>query len=410
MKGNVYTRQKCWSCGRVLVHSERRNGCFCEIHPKNQATGEFYVKFGRDINKRFPTYERSIRFLTGLRYEVDREKFDPRDYQSSNPLSFDNLATRYLEFKKNQNLASFYHIEQYINLAVEKWRDRNIKTIRKKDIREFLYGIPKISEKTRANYAATLRNFWYKFLYEEEEILTLADLPKIPDVPYELGFRKIVQIDIREKIVNRIRQRTYHINPKIWLGVDLLCAYNNLRPGDLLRLKEGDIDLEYGVLTFWRPTKSKKRKKPKVIRIRLLDYHKEEFLKLKAKYPATDIMPFFRHVELSGVAVNRPFAPGYFYKQWKKACMDLGIEDLDLYGGCRHSSITALAKEVGKDKARKFSGHDTNKAFDRYCQIADDDTFDMAQLMAKMRGKVVEFKKENTAPQTHHASRVRKIT
>ncbi len=53
-----------------------------------------------------------------------------------------------------------------------------------------------------------------------------------------------------------------------------------------------------------------------------------------------------------------------------------------------------MAKEVGKKQARKFSGHDTNKAFDRYCQITDDDTFNMAQLMAKMRGKVVEFKKK----------------
>jgi hypothetical protein len=42
-----------------------------------------------------------------------------------------------------------------------------------------------------------------------------------------------------------------------------------------------------------------------------------------------------------------------------------------------------MAIEVGKDRAKKFSGHGTNKGFDRYCQIADDETFDMAQLMAK---------------------------
>ena len=128
-------------------------------------------------------------------------------------------------------------------------------SIRKKDIGKYLYGIPNISGKTRANYASALHDFWYNYLYEEEEILTLADLPKIPNIPYELGFRKIATIEDREKIVDLIKERTYHKNEKVWLAIDVLCSYNSLRPGDLLRLKEGDIDLEYGVLTFWRPTK-----------------------------------------------------------------------------------------------------------------------------------------------------------
>jgi len=32
------------------------------------------------------------------------------------------------------------------------------------------------------------------------------------------------------------------------------------------------------------------------------------------------------------------------------------------------------------------------KAFDRYCQIADDDSLDMSQLIAKARGKIVDLK------------------
>lgn len=42
--------------------------------------------------------------------------------------------------------------------------------------------------------------------------------------------------------------------------------------------------------------------------------------------------------------------------------------------------------------AKKFSGHGTNKAFDRYCQIADDETYDMAKFIAKKRGKVVDIR------------------
>jgi len=73
---------------------------------------------------------------------------------------------------------------------------------------------------------------------------------------------------------------------------------------------------------------------------------------------------------------------------------DVGtIDDLDLYGATRHSTTHAIAKAAGHDAARKFSGHGTNKAYDRYAQIIDEESYDMTQLVAKMRGKVVDFKK-----------------
>lgn len=393
MKGNIYTRQKCKICKNRLVHNERRNGCFCEKHKNEQATGQFYVKFGKEINKRFSNYDESARFLTGLRYDTDQGKFDPRDHMASKPLSFKNQAKSYLEYKSKQNLKTFRAIERYINRAASFFGDTNVKYVKKRDLNRFLQSLENISEKTRHNYCSQLRDFYYNYLYEEEEILTLVDLPKMPKIEFELGFRKIIDIETREKIVDRFKERTYEKNPKVWLAIDVLCAYNNLRPGDLPRLKEGDIDLEYGVLTFWRPTKSKKKKAPKVIRIRMLEYHIDEFKKLKMQFPATDNMPFFRHTAESGKKTDNPFSENYLYKNWKRACADLGIYDLDLYGGTRHSTTTAIAKELGKDRARKFSGHHTDKAFDRYCQIVDEDTFDSAQIMAKIRGKLVDFKK-----------------
>ena len=64
---------------------------------------------------------------------------------------------------------------------------------------------------------------------------------------------------------------------------------------------------------------------------------------------------------------------------------------MDLYGGTRHTTTTEFAKRAGQEKTKKMSGHGINKAFDRYCQIGDDDTFDISQLMAKMRGRTVSF-------------------
>jgi integrase len=274
--------------------------------------------------------------------------------------------------------------------ASEFFLDINVKNLKKKNLRAFLDSL-NVSSKTKQNYSIQFHDFFHNFLYDEEEILSLGQIPRFPKIDVELGFRKLVDMDTREKIVDKLKEMTYKRNPKIWLGVDLLCTYNNIRPGDIRNLKEGDIDLQYGVLTFWRPTKTKRHSAPKVIRIRLLDYYIEEFKKLKSQFPAVDTVLFFRRPD--GV----PFGKDMLYRNWKKACKEIGIYDLDLYGGTRHSSITAIAKAAGKKTARKYSEHHSNKAFDRYCQIGDDDTFDTTKLMAKIRGKVVDLKKAEGA-------------
>jgi len=102
-------------------------------------------------------------------------------------------------------------------------------------------------------------------------------------------------------------------------------------------------------------------------------------------------MPFFRHVPgIKGIQAEAPFGQKYFKKWWDKACNNLGVEGLDLYGGTRHTTTTALARAVGKDGARKAFEHKTNKAFDRYCQIQDDSAFEMAKITAELKGKGAE--------------------
>ena len=97
MTGYIGTREKCAICKDKLVHDEKRKGCFCLNHPKVGATS-FYVKFGRDIYRRFKDYEMASRFLTGLRFKRDEGSFDKRDYKKENPLGFENLAENWLSY------------------------------------------------------------------------------------------------------------------------------------------------------------------------------------------------------------------------------------------------------------------------------------------------------------------------
>ena len=384
VKGNITTREKCFVCGKSLVHDERRNGCFCPDHPQVGAT-TFIVRFGRDIYKRFKSYPHAAQFLNGLRFKTGEGTFDKRDYQNSKPLSFINLSEKYLNRKRN--LKSFKEIRNYIRTAQKHWDHTNVKEINGADIEDYLFSIPNISEKTRANYKTSISDFWKWLL--RRGVINMAQMPIMPQIKYELGYRTITDRETQGSIIDEVRRISSN-NKKIWLGIDMLSVYVSMRPGDLLKIRERDIDLKYGVVIIHNPTKTKNKSKT----IRLLDRHIEIIGEMMIKYPALPHMPFFRHVPgVSGVSANAPFGPKYFKKWWDKACQNLGIQGLDLYGGTRHTTTTEIARLAGADKARKATAHETNKAFDRYCQFQDDTAFEMAKLIEE-KGHVVAFKKK----------------
>ena len=100
---------------------------------------------------------------------------------------------------------------------------------------------------------------------------------------------------------------------------------------------------------------------------------------------------FFRHVKgISGVKAGKKFGNKYFYKWWKKACMNLNINGVDLYGGTRHSTATALREKHSPEEIRKATLHSTNKAFDRYLQLETNDArrvYETANNLTKRKKK-----------------------
>ena len=67
----------------------------------------------------------------------------------------------------------------------------------------------------------------------------------------------------------------------------------------------------------------------------------------------------------------------YLYKWWVKACDNLGIKGVDLYGGTRHSSAKALREFHSPEEIKRATIHTTNKAFERYFQIELEDVRDI---------------------------------
>lgn len=241
--------------------------------------------------------------------------------------------------------------------AVGAWGHTNIKTIGYADIEDFLYS-QKVSDKTRANIKSCLHDFfsWLR----KRRVINLQQFPEFPEVKFELGMRQIIDKDTQQAIINEVYRISYHINPKIWLGIRWLSIYIGMRPGEMLSLKEHQINVDMGALFIPKP----KEKKPKIIF--LLDNDIEMLKQFPKGLPD---LPFFRHpAGISGATAGAKFGQRYLYKWWKKACRNLGIEGVDLYGGTRHSTAIALSETLTPEQIKTGTMHSTNKAFERYFQ------------------------------------------
>jgi integrase len=316
----------------------------------------YHVRYGRAITLHFKTLPEAERCLTGLRWQDDQGILDPRDFKKGNPMGFDRLAKKWLDFKEGKiKPTSFAPLRNYMNQAITEWGGRNIKTIDYPEIEDFLYRRDEISEKTRHNMMSCLKQF-FKWLNKRKII---HEMPEIPDVPFELGWRNIIDIPTQRKIIDEVWRISHAVNPKIHLGISWLSLYTDVRPGELINLKERQIDLKLGAIVIPHP----KEKKPKVV---LLDA--DDIETVQALPRGLPDMYFFRHPKgISGIKAGTKFGVHYLWKWWKKACANLEVEEVDLYGGTRHSTVTALGQICTPEEVRDRTGH-ASKAFERYFQ------------------------------------------
>lgn len=354
MQGRIYTEQKCVLCAGPFKHDANRGGLFCKVHPEQRANGQFIVRFSRGLTKRFKSYLEAERFLVGLRYKNDEGTFDARDYKKDNPLGFETLALKWLGMKEQELCyGSFKGIRRCIEQAVETWGQRNIKTIKYGDLEDFLRGL-KMSDKTRYNFRSHLHQFFTWLAKREEGYVP----PQVPEVKFTLGMRTIISKADQQNIIDEVKR----IAPfKVWLGIRWLSIYVKMRPVEMMRLLEKGVNVG-GFLIL--PPATTKERKPKFIPLL-----PEDVALVESCQKGFPDQPFFRHDSVKGHKPGTPYHPNYLYKWWKRACGNLGIEGVDMYGGTRHSTVTALSSHFSRDEIKDFgTGHDTSKAFERYFQ------------------------------------------
>lgn len=382
MKGNIYCEQRCPTCGGGLIYDSRAGVCACEQHPSQVGTEQFRVVYGRSIKRRFSSLRQAERFLTGIRFKDDEGTLDPRDYQFDQPLAFDKLADAWIEAKaKTVAPGTMKPYKATMNRAKATWGDRNAKTISFGDLEDlFLETGETHAEKTVFNDKTCLETFW-KWASKREGV----PIPEFPDVKYTLGWREIITLDIQSQLLNKLDE----IAPfRVALAIRWLATYIAIRPVEMRNLREEDVNV--GGLLVVRPATAKERK-PKLVPML------EEDIALVRSLPKVlnKKLPFFRHEGTSsGTAqAGDPLSHNVLWRWWKRACAALEIEGVDLYGGTRHSSATALGEHFGKDELRQNGTmHGTNKAFERYVRGEAKPQRAITQKLNEMRaGRVVSI-------------------
>lgn len=383
MDGGIYTREKCSICGKVMRYTGK--GCLCPDHPLQRAR-TFIVKFPPNIYKTFTDLNAAEQELNHLRHEKAERgaSFNPDDYRSLRPNSFAALAPKYLERKKS--LRSYGKVKYFITTASDHFGKINVRDISGGMIEDYLYGL-KCGNKTRANHCSQLHDFW-TWVLSRGDVITLAEFPAFPVIKYELKYRKIISWEVQENVLQKVKEQTYHINPKVHLACDLLAHYTALRPDDLRRIRECDFDGEW--IHLVNPTKLKNKAK----HIRLHPDHCAEWDKIRKLFPAMPDMPFFRHHGKVRGTVRRGivFGPRHLSDCWNRACEALGVEGVPLYPGTKHTTASETAKLLGSERAKAASGL-TNKAFNRYCQVENSDAYEVVTEIRRKKGEIVPLRK-----------------
>jgi hypothetical protein len=309
-----------------------------------------------NITRRFADKAEAERFLTGLRYENDKGSFDAREYSKEKPLSFNKLSSQWLE-KKQLSVKCYRNLVNHISYASKYFGDKNVKEIGFGDLEDFFDQLPShLSGKSKYNIRITLMSFWRWAVKRDRGQREPIMMPDFPEVQYILGWRNTISLDMQDSIIEEVMKIS---EKKVWFAIRLLSTYPKIRPIELLNIKEKDIDLNIGVLRV----EQNKGKKKKDKLIKLVDEDTELFKTFTRALPE---VYFFRHE--TGHNAGKRFGKDRLYANWKRACKNLNIEGVDLYGGTKHSTVKAMRQYFRPDEIQQATGIISNSAFSRYYQ------------------------------------------
>jgi integrase len=369
MKGAIRTFQKCPKCGGSFSKSEQGFECpscltlptryVVDIHWRGQRLRIYSDRDGHPLD----SYRRAVRLIEGIRHQIDEHRFDPSYYikTSIKAYRFDNYLTVWLkdmERRKKQGKISPAHlqmVESVTRLYIKPWfGGMDMREIRSTDIKYFANDLP---DRLSLGYQKLILAILRKILKDAKIDGYINTVPRIPTIDVPVKYKKWVDEETQDRILERIPDKDKPIF--------MFMMRQGVRPAEARALQWHDIDFERDMIVIRRSfsmDECREYTKNKDIRIIPLDHDVREML-LSMPIPLKKQDFVFKH---KGKAYTRCRTADV----WRKTVRDMGLNDVTLAGGTRHS-VASQAANRGVDYRTigKLLGHKNPKVTERYAQL-----------------------------------------
>lgn len=306
--------------------------------------------------------------LIGIYNEMKNGTFDPDFYRPSRKSrhSFSVYADYWISFReqmaKQGKLAMMWH-RQTANVVNKLFKpyfgDDDMQAIQGQQLRLFQLSMTEYSLKTVRDRMILLM----KIFRDAKADGIVQEVPVIPD--------EIKREDVPDPDWQWTDEETQE---KIFAELDheslyfiLFQATHATRTGETRALQHQDIDLENDTVTIRRAFSGHFLRFTKTKRERVLPLDptwKELYLRQPRVFDKTQFVFLNKR---SG----KPYHKSYMPKKWTIACNKVGVKDLDLYSGTRHS-LASQAANRGESLylIKEFLGHASITTTQRYAHLA----------------------------------------
>ena len=310
----------------------------------------------------FTSQRHAERVLERIRSEVDTGTFDPRDYlpKKLEPLKFENYAKQWLvhydrRLEKDE-IAPTYHrmLRLYIiEYFTPFFGSKDIRHITTGDIVRFQDNLPdRLSIKTHKNILGALG----KLFSDAHEWGDIEKKPRFPKFEVPEPDWNWINREIQDLVLSAI--------PSLDRPIFLFLTREGTRPMEAAAVQFQDIDFESDRVLIRRAfsggrIRSTKTKKQRGIP---LDPEVKQMIQSMPRPLRADQFVFMKR--------GRPYSSNILYKTWRNACKKVGVENIHLYAGSRHSVASQAANRgVSIHKIAAVLGHSDLKTTQRYTHL-----------------------------------------
>lgn len=368
MIGAIRTKERCPVCGgkftgELLVCQKCRTAprrFYLDLPWQGQKIKLYSDQDGYPLD----SYDRAARLLSHVRYQIDREIFDPRNYvkRDVRALRFGVYSASWLERKTKEQERGQISIS-YLR-SCRTWLDNhllpffrhiNIREINEGHLEDFLLNLPaSLSPKTRLNILGVMHKI-------------IADALRRRDIQMMPEFPRIQQVEPEIKWITREQQGSILAQVKCSVSRTLFIFLmrTGSRPGEARALKWESINWQQQTVTIhaamdretWRPF-TKERD------VRIIPLHPELITALRLLPRAISGYVF----SLSG----QPLTANAVQKTWMRAAAKAGIK-IGLYQGTKHSlGCQLLNSGVREEVLQALFGHKDRQSTKRYAKMVSD--------------------------------------